>query len=69
MITVLYGVGALALRFVLGEPAPAGAVPLGAARDRAAEPACSRWPVYALVRRLFPPADALDRVHEVRLLG
>jgi hypothetical protein len=27
------------------------------------------WPVYGLARRLFPPADALDRIHEVRLLG
>ena len=27
------------------------------------------WPVYGLARRLFPPADVLDRVHEVRLLG
>jgi hypothetical protein len=25
--------------------------------------------VYALVRRLFPPADMSDRVREVRLLG
>jgi len=27
------------------------------------------WPVYALARRVFPPVDVLDRVHEVRLLG
>ena len=26
-------------------------------------------PVYALVRRLFPPRELADRVHEVRLLG
>ena len=25
--------------------------------------------VYALVRRLFPPQELGDRVHEVRLLG
>ena len=32
VITVLYGIGTLALNFVLGEPAPAGAVPLRACR-------------------------------------
>jgi hypothetical protein len=26
-------------------------------------------PVYALVRRLFPPAELGDRIREVRLLG
>jgi len=26
-------------------------------------------PVYALVRRIFPPQDVSDRVREVRLLG
>jgi len=27
------------------------------------------WPVYRLARRLFPPGERSDRVHEVRLLG
>jgi cell shape-determining protein MreD len=68
VVTVLYAFGALALRFVLGEPAPAGAVLAGL-------PAAVlfnlllTWPVYALVRRLFPPHAFSDRVHEVRLLG
>jgi hypothetical protein len=27
------------------------------------------WPVYTFARRLFPPAEMSDRVHEVRLFG
>ena len=38
VITVLYAFGTLALDFVLGQPAPAGAVPLRAAGDGAPEP-------------------------------
>jgi hypothetical protein len=26
-------------------------------------------PVYALVRRMLPPRELSDRIHEVRLLG
>src|SRR5919204_2043504 len=52
VVTVLYAFGALALRFVLGDPVPAHAV-------AAALPAgvlwnlILPWPVYGLVRRLF----------------
>jgi hypothetical protein len=56
------------LQFVLGEPAPAGAIasglPLGLLLSL-----LLTLPVYALVRRLFPPAQVGDRVREVRLLG
>ena len=68
VVTVLYALGSLALRFVLGDSAPAG-------QTLAALPASLllnlilTLPVYALVRRLFPPAERADRVHEVRLLG
>jgi hypothetical protein len=27
------------------------------------------WPVYGLVRRLFPPVEITGRAYEVRLLG
>jgi len=27
------------------------------------------WPLYGLVRRLFPPSELSDRAYEVRLLG
>ena len=39
VVTVLYSFGALALRFVLGDPAPAGAVLSGLPATRAAQPA------------------------------
>jgi rod shape-determining protein MreD len=68
VVTVLYALGQLVLRFVLGEPAPAGvvagALPLGLLLNL-----LLTWPVYALCRRVFPPPALGDRVREVRLLG
>jgi hypothetical protein len=54
---------------VLGEPAPAGDV---VARARPASVLLNLLLTArstAFVRRLFPPVDMYDRVHEVRLLG
>ena len=68
VITVLYSLGTLALGFVLGQPAPAGAYLAGLPATVLLNLVLT-WPVYASVRRLLPPADVLDRVHEVRLLG
>jgi rod shape-determining protein MreD len=68
VVTVLYAFGALALRFVLGDPVPArdvvAALPAGVLWNL-----ILTWPVYGLVRRLFPPAELSDRAYEVRLLG
>jgi rod shape-determining protein MreD len=68
VVTVLYAFGQLALQFVLGQPAPAGLVlqglPLGLLLNL-----LMTLPVYALIRRLFPPLELGDRVREVRLLG
>ena len=68
VVTVLYAFDQLALQFLLGEPAPAGLVahglPLGLLLNL-----LLTLPVYALVRRLFPPLELGDRVREVRLLG
>jgi rod shape-determining protein MreD len=68
VVTVLYAFGQLALQFVIGEPAPAGLVlhglPLGLVLNL-----LMTLPVYALIRRLFPPLEIGDRVREVRLLG
>jgi hypothetical protein len=67
-VTVLYAFGALALRFVLGDSVPAhevvAALPAGVLWNLVLT-----WPVYRLVRRLFPPAEIADRAYEVRLLG
>jgi rod shape-determining protein MreD len=68
VVTVLYTVGALALRFVLGDPAPAGAVLAGLPASILFNLVLT-WPVYALARRIFPPAALTDRVHDVRLLA
>jgi rod shape-determining protein MreD len=68
VVTILYSLGALALHFVLGDPAPAdnavAALPASVLLNL-----LLTVPVYALVRRLFPPTGMYDRVHEVRLLG
>lgn len=68
VVTVLYAFGQIVLQFVLGEPAPAGlaahALPLGLLINL-----LLTLPVYALIRRLFPPLELGDRVREVRLLG
>ena len=69
VVTLLYTFGALALRFVLGDPAPAGDVALGAAGDGAAQPAAdagrsTRSSAACSRRASWPTA-----IHEVRLLG
>jgi rod shape-determining protein MreD len=68
VVTVLYAFGTLVLRFVLGEAAPPGAV-LAALPATLLLNLLLTWPVYALARRVFPPAELADRVHEVQLLG
>jgi len=68
VVTVLYVFGTLALRFVLGDSAPAGEL-LSALPATLLLNLVLTWPVYAIVRRLFPPLELGDRVHEVRLLG
>ncbi|HUY72192.1 MAG TPA: rod shape-determining protein MreD [Gaiellaceae bacterium] len=68
VITVLYGIGTVALHFVLGEATPAGAYLSGLPATVLLNLLLT-WPVYRFTRRLFRPLDHLDRVHEVRLLG
>ena len=68
VVTGLYAIAALALRFVLGEGAPAARVLSGLPASVLLNLLLT-LPVYALVRRLFPPTGVSDRVREVRLLG
>ncbi len=68
VVTGMYAFGQLALQFVLGEPAPAGLVVRGLPSGLLLN-LLMTLPVYALVRRLFPPLELGDRVREVRLLG
>jgi rod shape-determining protein MreD len=69
VVTILYAVGSLALHFFLGEPAPAREVLVDTLPPELALNLLLTVPVYALCRRLFPPAELADRVREVRLLG
>ena len=66
VITVLYQIAALILRFMLGQSAPAGDI-FAALVPTAALNLILTVPVYALVRRLLRPRDWVPR--EVRLLG
>jgi len=67
-VTALYAFGLVGLQFVLGQPAPAGLVARGLPLALLLNLVLT-LPVYALIRRLFPPLELGDRVREVRLLG
>lgn len=54
VVTFLYALGGLALRFVLGEPAPARLVLLDSLFQGIALNLILTWPVYAVTRRLLP---------------
>jgi rod shape-determining protein MreD len=68
VVTVLYSIGLLLVHFVLGEPAPAGAVVRGILPAIVLNLILTA-PVYALVRRLLRPRDRGDYATEVQLLG
>jgi rod shape-determining protein MreD len=54
VMTVLYLAGALVLRFMLGEPAPAQTVLFETLAQTLALNLLAMWPVFAIVRRLLP---------------
>lgn len=66
VITVLYQVAALVLRYMLGEPAPAGSI-FDALLPTMILNLVLTVPVYAVTRRLLRPREWVPR--EVRLLG
>jgi rod shape-determining protein MreD len=68
VVTVLYAFCALVLRFVLGEPVPAHAVLAGVPAEVLWNLILT-WPVYGVVRRLFPPIGASARTFDVHLLS
>jgi rod shape-determining protein MreD len=68
VVTGLYAFGLVGLQFVLGQPAPAGLVARGLPLALLLNLELT-LPVYALIRRLFPPLELGDRVREVRVLG
>ncbi|MES1248196.1 MAG: rod shape-determining protein MreD [Actinomycetota bacterium] len=68
VITILYAVGVLVIHFVIGEPAPAGALFRGLLPSIVLNLILTA-PVYWLVRRLLRPLDRGDYATEVQLLG
>lgn len=69
VVTVLYALGALALRFMLDEPAPARLVLLETLFQSIALNLILTWPVYWLVRRLLPPRPRTVRAEGAPALG
>jgi rod shape-determining protein MreD len=69
VITILYAVGSLAFRFVLGEPAPARTVLWSTLFQGVALNLILTWPVYALARFVLPHLDRRDRVERIHALG
>ena len=54
VMTVLFAVGSLVLRFMLGEPAPAQEVLIETLAQSLVLNLFFTWPVFAIVRRLLP---------------
>jgi rod shape-determining protein MreD len=69
VMTVLFLVGMLALRFMLAEPAPAREVLVDTLLQSIALNLLLTWPVFAVVRRLLPRRPAITFGPEVSALG
>ncbi len=69
VVTVLYAIGALALHFVLGEPAPARAVLVDTLFQDLALNLLVTIPVYALTRRVLKPSERTERFEGMRAFG
>ena len=69
VITLLYAVGSLAFRFVLGDPAPARAVLWSTLFQGIALNLILTWPLYALTRFVLPPFDRRGRVERIQAVG
>lgn len=69
VVTVLYAVGALTLRFMLGDPAPARAVLIETLFQDIALNLLLTIPVYAVTRRLLKPVERFERMAGARVLG
>lgn len=69
VVTFLYALGGLALRFVLGESAPAREVLLNSLFQGIALNLILTLPVYAIVRRLLPPRVKATRGEGAPALG
>jgi len=69
VITLLYAIGSLAFRFVLGDPAPARAVLWSTLFQGIALNLILTWPVYALARFVLPSFERRGRVDRIHAVG
>jgi rod shape-determining protein MreD len=69
VVTFLFALGGLALRFILGEPAPAQHVLIDSLFQGIVLNLLLTLPVYALARRLLPPRTRTGRSEGVPALG
>jgi rod shape-determining protein MreD len=69
VVTVLYAIGALIVHYMLGDPVVGRTVLLDSLPPSLLLNLLLTAPVYAVVRRLLPPASTLERTTEVSLLG
>jgi rod shape-determining protein MreD len=69
VVTFLYALGGLALRFVLDEPAPARHVLLETLFQGIGLNLLLTWPVYAIVRRVLPARPVVTRGEGAPALG
>ena len=69
VITLLYAVGSLMFRYVLGDPAPARTVLWTTLFQGIALNLILTWPVYALTKFALPPLARRDRVERIHAVG
>lgn len=67
--TLLYAVGSLAFRYMLGDPAPARTVLWSTLFQGIALNLVLMWPMYALARLLLPQLGRRDRVERIHAVG
>lgn len=67
VVTFLYALGALAFRFVLGEPAPAGDVLLETMFQTIALNLILTWPAYRVARMLLRPVERVTRAERLAI--
>jgi rod shape-determining protein MreD len=69
VITLLYAIGSLMFRYVLGDPAPARAVLWTTLFQGIVLNLLLTWPVYALAKRVVPSFDRRERAARIHAVG
>ena len=69
VITLVYAIGSLAFRFVLGDPAPARAVLWSTLFQGIALNLILAWPMYRVARLVLPSLGRRERVERIHAVG